>query len=217
MGSETMIRRVSGEICEILEDSVVLRTGTGFCYEAFVGSYALPELHALMGAKEPVELHTYHYIEGNVAAGQSLTPRLVGFLTPPEREFFLLFIKAPGLSPRSATRALALPPNRIAKAILRGDVSTLIRLPGIGKKKAEQIISYLSEKISEMDLIVEMPEEIPTRSEPNAQQSEAIAILVGQLGLRTPEAEDLVNQAVASLGTNSETSEILEEVFRIRR
>lgn len=212
-----MIRRISGEICEILEDSVVLRTGTGVCYEAFVGSYALPELHALMGAKEPVELHTYHYIEGNVAAGQSLAPRLVGFLTPPERDFFLLFIKTPGLSPRSGTRALALPPNRIAKAIVCGDVSTLMRLPGIGKKKAEHIISHLSEKISEMDLIVDIPSEVSTQPEPNPQQSEAMAILVGQLGLRTPEAEELVNQAVASLGTNPETSAILEEVFRNRR
>jgi Holliday junction DNA helicase RuvA len=212
-----MIRRVSGEIVEILDESVVLRTGSGLCYEALVGSYALPELQALMGAKEPVEIHTHHYIEGNVAAGQTLTPRLVGFLTPAEREFFLLFIKVPGISPRSGIKALGLPPERIIKAIANRDISTLTRLSGIGKKKAEQIISQLAEEMTEMTLMEELPEEVPAGPEGGNQRSEAMAILVGQLGLRTPEAEELVDRAVGTLGNEAEAPAILEEVFRIRR
>lgn len=212
-----MIRRVSGELVEILDESVVLRTGSGLCYEALVGSYALPELQALMGAKEPVELHTHHYIEGNVAAGQALMPRLVGFLTPAEREFFLLFIKVPGISPRSGIKALGLPPERIAKAIANHDITTLTRLSGIGKKKAEQIISQLSEELAEMTLEDSVPVEIPVGSEGSSQRSEAMAILVGQLGLRTPEAEELVDRAIGTLGAEAEAPAILEEVFRTRR
>ena len=87
-----MIRRISGEIVEIFDESIAVRTGAGICYEALVGTYALPELQALMDAREPVELHTHHYLEGNAASGQSLIPRLVGFLTPAERDFFLRFI-----------------------------------------------------------------------------------------------------------------------------
>ncbi len=212
-----MIRRISGEIVEILDESVVLRTASGLCYETQVGSYVLPELRALMGAKEPVELHTHHYIEGNVTAGQTLTPRLVGFLTPAERVFFLLFIKVPGISPRSATKALGLPPGRIAQAIAARDISTLTRLPGIGKKKAELIISQLSEELTEMAFGAKAAEEIPARPETATQRSEAMAILVGQLGLRTPEAEELVDRAVSALGSDAEAPVILEEVFRLRR
>lgn len=212
-----MIRRISGEIVEILEDSVVLRTEAGLCYEAQVGSYALPELQALMGAKEPVELHTHHYIEGNVTAGQSLTPRLVGFLTQSERAFFLSFIKVPGISPRSATKALGLPPDRIAQAIATRDVATLTRLQGIGKKKAEQIIAQLSEELAGWALAADAPEEIPAAPDSAGQRSEAMAILVGQLGLRTPEAEELIERALAALGGDAETPAILEEVFRLRR
>ncbi len=212
-----MIRRISGELVEILDESVVLRTAAGLCYEAQVGSYALPELQALMGAKEPVELHTHHYLDGNVAAGQTLTPRLVGFLTPAERAFFLLFIKVPGISPRSATKALGLPPGRIAQAIAERDISTLTRLQGIGKKKAEQIISQLSEELAEWALPADAPEEISVRPHSASQRSEAMAILVGQLGLRTPEAEEFIDRAVSALGSEAEAPAILEEVFRLRR
>lgn len=211
-----MIRRISGELVEILDESVVVRTGAGLCYEAHVGSYAMPELQALMGAREPVELHTHHYLEGNAAAGQSLIPRLVGFLTVAERDFFLRFIKVPGLSPKSGIRAMGLPPERIAAAILARDMGTLTKLQGIGKKKAEQIISQLADELAEMGLPAEMAEDTPVLAGA-ANNSEAMAILVGQLGLRTAEAEELISRAIASLGAGAEINDILEEVFRLRR
>ncbi len=211
-----MIRRISGDILEILEESIVLRTGSGVCYEVHVGAYALPELQALMGAREPVELHTYHYLEGNAAAGQALAPRLIGFLTSVERKFFLRFIKVPGLSPRSGVRAMGLPPGRIGAAIAARDMTTLMRLQGIGKKKAEQIVSHLADEIAELGILAENPG-APAPAGSPARASEAMAILVGQLGLRTPEAEELIGRAVSALGAEAEIPEILEEVFRLRR
>ncbi|MEE9274223.1 MAG: Holliday junction branch migration protein RuvA, partial [bacterium] len=195
---------------------VVVRTPAGLCYEVQVGAYALPELRALMGAKEPVELHTYHYIEGTVAIGQ-LTPRLVGFLSAAEREFFLHYIKAPGLSPRSAIRSLTLPPERIAAAIAGGSLAVLTKLPGIGKKKAEQIISKLQEEISELALGAEAAPAGPGPPKIVRQRAEAMGVLVGQLGYRTPEAEDLIERAAASLGEEATTEGILQEVFRLSR
>lgn len=209
-----MIRRISGEIVELSDEMAVLRTRIGICYEVLVGAYALPELRALMAAGEPVELHTYHYLEGNVAAGQFI-PRLTGFLSEGEREFFLRFIKIPGLSPRSTIRAFALPPERIASAIAAGQPATLTKLPGIGKKKAELIIANLQEKIGELA--------ISTAATPasaagfGTQRPEAMAVLVGQLGYRTPEAEDLIERAVSAIGSEADTEAILETVFRLSR
>ena len=80
-------------------EHVILKTSAGIAYEIQVGGYAVHELQALMGAREAVELHTHHYLEGNVATGQ-LLPRLVGFLSAEERAFFLSFIKVPGISPQ---------------------------------------------------------------------------------------------------------------------
>ncbi len=211
-----MIRRVSGEIAEIVEDSVVVRTGGGLCYEVLVGAYALPELRALMGAREPVELHTHHYLEGNVAAGQ-LVPRLAGFLTAAERELYLSFIKVQGLSARSTIRALIFPPERIAGAIVAGDISLLTKLPGVGMKKAEQIVSKLKDELAGFALAAETPGEEAPPPKSAAQRAEAMGVLVGRLGYRTPEAEDLIERALAALGEETETEAILTEVFRLGR
>ena len=211
-----MIRRVSGEIAELGDEMAVLRTRAGICYEVLVGAYALPELRALMAANEPVELYTYHYLEGNVAAGQFI-PRLTGFLSERERKFFLRFIKIPGLSPRSAIRAFALPPERIASAIAGAQSSILTKLPGIGKKKAEQIISSLQGEIGELGLGAEAAPAPAAETGLITHRAEAMGVLVGQLGYRTPEAEDLIERVLSSIGKEADTEAILEAVFRLSR
>lgn len=207
-----MIRRIAGEIAEVLEESAVLRSSSGLCYEVLVGGYALPELRALMAAREPVELHTYHYLEGNMASGQ-LIPRLAGFFSHEEREFFLRLIKVPGFSPRSGVRALGLPPREVARAISHGNTALLTKLPGIGKKKAEQLVSQLQGEIADLALAPEAA----ARPEASPCRSEAMAVLVGRLGYRTPEAEDLVERALAALGAGATTETVLKEVFRLSR
>jgi len=44
-----------------------------------------------------------------------------------------------------------------------------------------------------------------------------MAVLVGQLGYRTPEAEDLVERALTALGAEATTEAVLKEVFRLSR
>ena len=210
-----MIRRVSGELIEVSGESVVLKTPAGVAYEVQVGGYAVPELKALMDAREAAELHTYHYLEGNVATGQ-LLPRLTGFLSAEERAFFLCFIKAPGISPRSAARALSLPPLQIARAIAEANAPLLTRLPGIGKKKAEQVIAKIGEEVAGLRLARDaaLPPETGRAVPPHG---DVMAVLVGQLGYRAPEAESLVERALAALGEDAETEAVLQEVFRLSR
>ena len=212
-----MIRQISGEIVDVEAESVILKTSAGIAYEIQVGGYAAHELQALMGAREAVELHTHHYLEGNVATGQ-LLPRLVGFLSAEERAFFLSFIKAPGISPKSAMRAMRLPPLQIAEAIATANAATLTKLPGIGRKKAEQIISTLKEEVAGLQLVGEVASPAAERQDAAPLHGDVMAVLVGQLGYRTPEAENLVERAVASLGVEAaETEVILQEVFRLSR
>lgn len=211
-----MIRQISGEIIDVQAECVILKTPTGVAYEIQVGGYAVHELQALMGAREAVELHTHHYLEGNVATGQ-LLPRLVGFLSAEERAFFLSFIKVPGISPKSGVRAMSLPPLQIAEAIAAANATMLTKLPGIGRKKAEQVISTLREEIAELQLMGEVALPTAKRREAAPLYGDVMAVLVGQLGYRTPEAENLVERAVASLGANAEAEAILQEVFRLSR
>ncbi len=211
-----MIRRISGEIIDVQDECVILKTPTGLAYEIQVGGYAVHELQALMGAREAVELHTHHYLEGNVATGQ-LLPRLVGFLSAEERAFFLSFIKVPGISPKSGVRAMGLPPLQIAEAIAAANATLLTKLPGIGRKKAEQVISTLREEIAELHLTGDLAPPPAERQDAAPLHGDVMAVLVGQLGYRTPEAENLVERAVAALGAEAEAEAILQEVFRLSR
>ena len=211
-----MIRRISGEIIDVDAECAILKTPTGVAYEIQVGGYAVHELQALMGAREAVELHTHHYLEGNVATGQ-LLPRLVGFLSAEERAFFLSFIKVPGISPKSGVRAMSLPPLQIAEAIETANATLLTKLPGIGRKKAEQVISTLREEIAELHLTGDLTPPSDARQETTPLHGDVMAVLVGQLGYRTPEAENLVERAVAELGADAEAEAILQEVFRLSR
>ncbi|MDE0340940.1 MAG: helix-hairpin-helix domain-containing protein [Nitrospinae bacterium] len=211
-----MIRQISGEIIDVDAECVILKTSAGIAYEIQVGGYAVHELQALMGAREAVELHTHHYLEGNVATGQ-LLPRLVGFLSAEERAFFLSFIKVPGISPKSGVRAMSLPPLQIAEAIATANATLLTKLPGIGRKKAEQVISTLREEIAELHLTGDLAPPSGARQETTPLHGDVMAVLVGQLGYRTPEAENLVERAVAELGADAEAEAILQEVFRLSR
>ena len=196
----------------IVEDNALLRV--------FSGQGKLPaKVHGLgKPMMSPQETSRIISPAGQAEAlfGQ-LTPRLAGFLSAAEREFFLRYIKAPGLSPRSAIRSLILPPERIAAAIAGGSLAVLTKLPGIGKKKAEQIISKLQEKIAEIALGAETAPANPRPPKIDRPRAEAMGVLVGQLGYRTPEAEDLIERAAASLGEEATTEGILQEVFRLSR
>ncbi len=166
-----MIVRMQGSLAEVSEESVILERD-GLAYEVLVPSYALAELAASRGGS--VTLHTLEYYEGS-AAGGNLTPRLIGFLHSEDRAFFKLFLTVKGIGVRKALRALAAPASRIAADIESSDAAALARLPGIGRRMAEQIIAELKGKVAEHALA---RNDLPTASSRfSSEQRDAIEIL----------------------------------------
>ena len=102
-----MISKISGKIEQLQDDTVSVSIDTGVTYEMYIGVYAIPEIQKKMDGNEFLEFHTYHYLEGNVTSSQMI-PRLIGFLSKEERDFFIRFIKVPGISPRSGIKALVI-------------------------------------------------------------------------------------------------------------
>ena len=68
-----------------------------FEYQVLIPEFARRQLQNKLGEK--VSLNTLQYMEGNPARGR-LTPRLVGFLSEVEREFFELFCSVDGTAHR---------------------------------------------------------------------------------------------------------------------
>jgi holliday junction DNA helicase RuvA len=137
-----MISALTGELERIDEDRVQVKTGA-MVLELLVPAADLAELAGRLG--QPITFHTLFDLEGDPTRG-NLTPRLIGFLRPQDKEFFELFITVKGIGPKKALRALTLPVSRIASAIEAKDAAELARLGGIGQRMAQQIVAELSGK-----------------------------------------------------------------------
>src|SRR5690348_15991017 len=80
---------------------------------------------------ELVSLHTIFFIEGG-QMGSRMSPRLVGFLSPIDREFFETFCSVDGVGVRKALRAMVRPVRELARTIQDQEVRVLATYPGIG-------------------------------------------------------------------------------------
>jgi Holliday junction DNA helicase RuvA len=203
-----MICRLTGRLAGVSEDAIVIeRDGLG--YEVMVPASAALELQRLAGNE--LTLFTVQYFEGN-PAGAHLIPRLIGFLSESDREFFTLFTKVRGISHRRALRAMSLPAHQLAAAIEQGDARLLTNLPEIGKKTASQIIADLQGKL--LRFLQPSVAPLPV-AEMTAAQRIAMDILV-RWGDRRADAQRWVVAAVEADPALKEPDAIVRAAYRAR-
>lgn len=207
-----MIVRMSGTVSEVREDSIVLeRDGIG--YEILLTSYSAAELLGAEGRE--TTLFTLEYYEGGTAGG-NLVPRMVGFLRPEDRVFFNLFIKVKGMGVRRAIKAMAEPIGRIAGAIEAGDAAVLGRLPGVGKRVAQQIIAELKGKVGDFALGTEPAEAVVDRTDSwTPEMRDALQVLAA-LGERQADAQRWLERARQLYPETSGCDEWIRLAYQIR-
>ena len=145
-----MITKITGVLCHLENDAATLAIDA-FEHEVFIPEFTRRQLQALLGQK--VSLHTIEYLEGNPMQGR-LTPRLVGFISEVEREFFELFCSVDGVGVKKALRAMVRPVREVASAIEEQDTKALAGLPGVGPATAERIVAKLRRKVPRFALLV---------------------------------------------------------------
>lgn len=127
---------------------LVFGEGTGVgaevAREVLLPSYLAAGLASRVGQR--VTLVTIEYLEGQ-GQGTSFIPRLIGFESAADRDFFELFTTVKGIGNRRALRAMAKPPGVIARAVAERDAKSLTQLPEIGKRLAETVIAELHGKV----------------------------------------------------------------------
>jgi len=208
-----LISAIKGTIKSLTEDSVVVDVDGRFSYEVLIPRFMV---RRLMGkANEVVEFYTYHYMEGG-AGGSNLIPRLVGFSTVEEREFFIKFITVPDIGVRKALRCFVIPPAEIAGAIENGDLKTLEKLPGIGKRSGQKIIAELSGKVAKYALIISGEETGGPFPAPATDLKEEVADALLQLGYTPREAQDMISRALKVAPDISTPEELLAAVYKQR-
>ncbi len=145
-----MITRVTGELVSLKDDVLTLRIGA-FEHQVLIPEFTRRQLQQEVNRE--ISLHTIEYLEGNPMQGR-LTPRLIGFLSEAEREFFELFCSVDGVGVRKALRAMVRPVREVAAAIEEQDAKSLSALPGIGPAMSERIVAKLRRKVPKFALLV---------------------------------------------------------------
>jgi Holliday junction DNA helicase RuvA len=131
-----VITSVSGTVLRVGVDHAVVEVGG-------VGLAVLCTPAALAGLRTgaPGRVAT-----SLVVREDSLT--LYGFAHDDERDTFELLQSATGVGPKLARAVLAvLGPDEIRRAVSTGDLATLTKVPGIGRKGAERLVLELRDRM----------------------------------------------------------------------
>src|SRR5437870_3955900 len=144
-----MITKITGAVNRVLDEEVRLQVGP-LEYQVLVPDFVRRQLQDKHGRE--ITLHTGEYLDGNPMQGR-VVPRMIGFLTEAELEFFELFCTVDKVGVRKAIKALMCPIRDIADAIQRQDAKWLTTLPGIGPAGAEQIVATLRRKVTKFALM----------------------------------------------------------------
>ena len=133
-----MIAQVSGVLITREIDRVEIMTAGGLAYELLIPLSVFESLPALNAG---VVLHTHLSVREDAW-------HLYGFASPHERAVFQKLLVAKGVGPALALGIMsALSADRVVQAIREKDVATLMRVPRVGRKKAEQLILDLADKM----------------------------------------------------------------------
>ncbi|MQY59381.1 MAG: Holliday junction branch migration protein RuvA [Clostridia bacterium] len=189
-----MIEHVRGVLQYKSPAFIVIETGgIGYKISLPLSSYGL-----LPAEGDEIKINTYlHCREDGLS--------LYGFLNQEERDFFLLLISISKIGPKSALRMLSsLSPSEFKKAIKRGDLITLIDIPGIGKKTAQRLILELKERIAEEEIIEGGDEELAR---------DALSALLS-LGYTRNEARKAINQVINASKEEIDLASLIKEALK---
>ena len=140
-----MISRIEGVLVDVVDGVAEVRVaGSGLVYEVLVPACDAGDL--MMRQGKEIAFVTLHYFESQ-GQGSHFVPRLIGFSSREQRDFFELLTTVKGIGNRKALRAMQVSHGRMAEAIAAGDAKFLSTLPEIGKRTAESTIVELKGKL----------------------------------------------------------------------
>jgi len=182
-----VIAQVSGTLIAKELDRVEIMTPGGVAYELAI---PLGVYETLPRAGEPLMLHTHLVVKEDAW-------QLFGFSTTFERRVFQRVLNAKGVGPALALGLLStLTAERVVRALREKDIATLQSVPRVGRKKAEQLILDLADKLDDLQVSLSPGSPRDGRGATGtAGVDDAIRALVS-LGYTAQDAERAVRQAI---------------------
>lgn len=192
-----MIGRLTGVIADKQAPDVLIDVnGVGYEVQLPLNSfYELPE----EGGKATIYTHFVVREDAQL---------LYGFSSKQERSLFRLLIKANGVGPKLGLTILSgLTAEQFVACVEQDDVTTLVKLPGVGKKTAERLLIEMRDRIKALNLAPEFRPLEPILGQSIVTKAndfdDATSALVS-LGYSAQQANKAV-KAVHTDGADSET------------
>ena len=198
-----MIALLRGVLVEKHPNQAIVEiAGVGYDVNIPVSTYTqLPD----PGAEVRLRIHT-HVREDALA--------LYGFLTGDEKALFEKLIGVSGIGPTAAVKILSgLAAPDLIRAIQRGEVERLVRIPGVGKKTAERLVLELRDKLPALG-----GEEAaaPAAAAPFSAIEQDVLSALLNLGCARPQAENAVRKAKAA-GAASDFEPLFRKALELVR
>ncbi|MGI9244871.1 MAG: Holliday junction branch migration protein RuvA [Verrucomicrobiales bacterium] len=196
-----MITFLKGVLVESLPNRIAIDVqGVGYEVHIPLSSYdRLPEL------RQPVEILTYLHIREN-------DHTLYGFGTAEERDLFQLLIsRVSGVGPKVAMSVLGGMGVMAFKAcVVNGDLASIAKIKGLGKKTAERIVLELKDKVG----VAAAWEAAGQEDEASVAVNDAVLALI-TLGYKQVEAHKAVKLVLGAEGDDGSSDDLVRGALRI--
>jgi Holliday junction DNA helicase RuvA len=211
-----MITKITGVLNRVLDEEVRLQVGA-LEYQVLVPEFIRRRVQGALGRE--MTFFTSHYFDGNPMQGR-VVPRLIGFTTEAELDFFELFCTVDKVGTRKALKAMVRPVKEIADAIQRQDSKWLTTLPGVGAATAEQIIATLRRKVTKYALMTPAGEESADGAAPSVATvidgnvMEDVYQALMSVGHSPQEARNRLDKVLAAGKPFKSVEEVLLEIYK---
>jgi Holliday junction DNA helicase RuvA len=190
-----VISQISGQLVAKDLDRVEIMTSGGVAYEL---SIPLSVYETLPRAGEAVRLFTELVVKEDGW-------QLFGFASTFERSVFQRVLGAKGVGPALALGMLStLSAERVVRAIREKDLLTLQSVPRVGRKKAEQLVLDLADKLDDLQIAGG-----PRVSRPEGPGAEDAVRALVSLGYTAADADRAVRAAVDDGGRGLPAPELI--------
>ena len=200
-----MIGRLKGILAEKKAPQVLIDCN-GIGYEADVSMttyYQLPE------PGQPISLWTHLLVKED-------SHSLIGFTTEHERQLFRQLIRVNGVGPKMALTILSgINEREFALCVMQDDVTTLTRLPGVGKKTAERLIIEMRDKVE--GLISGSHEAIDNEGSavtPDRSIKREAMEALQSLGYKAGDAENMIRKAEKDTDAKMDAATLIKKALQ---
>ncbi len=205
-----MIAKIEGKLLSLGSESCLVEVGL-ITYEVMLPAYCVNALSDKIGSD--IRLFTMEYFEGTPGGG-SFVPRMIGFLSAGEKEFFTRFISVKGIGIKKGLRSLTLPIETVAAAIEDGDEKIITSLPTLGRRMAQHIIAELKGKLKSFAAGAEIAAGKERKFK--AFQAQTLEILIAW-GEKRNEAMELIELACERHPDIKTAEELVPLVYRLKQ